>query len=305
MTVDLVPQLARAIDARARRILAPEGKTRAAVLVPMLSIDDAIHLLYTRRAASLPHHQGQISFPGGTHDPARDADAVATALREAHEEIGLLPGDVRVLGTLDDIETMTTRFVITPVVGIVPHPYAWAPCPRDVRVSSPQMPEPVVVAHEEYPKTSWYGSGVHEVELTPLLDAVKGHIPEGPATLEIWASDHSWFRMIRRRPLVSQPITVDVTPPTLEVLSKQHVARLGGSECLIYKVGADATSSGVQVGELFFPGTTGLFADPALRVALFALPESQPNAVVSAVAVDAAGNPRAASFDLVVPPRSF
>jgi murein DD-endopeptidase MepM/ murein hydrolase activator NlpD len=175
----------------------------------------------------------------------------------------------------------------------------------DVRVSSPQMPEPVVVAHEEYPKTSWYGSGVHEVELTPLLDAVKGHIPEGPATLEIWASDHSWFRMIRRRPLVSQPITVDVTPPTLEVLSKQHVARLGGSECLIYKVGADATSSGVQVGELFFPGTTGLFADPALRVALFALPESQPNAVVSAVAVDAAGNRRAASFDLVVRPRSF
>jgi len=132
MTVDLVPQLARAIDARARRILAPEGKTRAAVLVPMLPIDDAIHLLYTRRAASLPHHQGQISFPGGTHDPASDADAVATALREAHEEIGLLPADVRVLGALDDIETMTTRFVITPVVGVVPHPYAWAPCPREV-----------------------------------------------------------------------------------------------------------------------------------------------------------------------------
>ena len=132
MTVDLVPQIARAIDARVRRILAPEGKTRAAVLVPMLSIDDALHLLYTRRSASLPHHQGQVAFPGGTHDPGRDPSVTATALREAHEEIGLRPDDVRVLGTLDDIETMTSRFVITPVVGVVPHPYAWAPCPREV-----------------------------------------------------------------------------------------------------------------------------------------------------------------------------
>lgn len=131
MTVDLVPRLAHAIDARARRILEPGDKTRAAVLVPMLWIDDAVHLLYTRRAASLPHHQGQVSFPGGTLDPG-DASVTATALREAHEEIGLRPEDVRILGTLDDIETMTSRFLITPVVGVVPYPYSWTPSPREV-----------------------------------------------------------------------------------------------------------------------------------------------------------------------------
>jgi 8-oxo-dGTP pyrophosphatase MutT (NUDIX family) len=132
MIVDLVPQLARAIEARARRMLAPVGKTRAAVLVPLVPVGDVVHLLYTRRAASLPHHQGQVAFPGGTHDAGRDATVEATALREAHEEIGLRPEDVRVLGVLDDIETMSSRFVITPVVGVTPHPYPWAPCPREV-----------------------------------------------------------------------------------------------------------------------------------------------------------------------------
>jgi len=127
MIVDLVPQLVHAIEGRSRRTLAPDDKRRAAVLVPLLVVEDAPHLLYTRRAASLPHHQGQVAFPGGIHDPARDATLVATALREAHEEIGLAPADVRVLGTLDDIETMTSRFVITPVLGAVPHPYQWLP----------------------------------------------------------------------------------------------------------------------------------------------------------------------------------
>src|SRR5262249_44929667 len=143
------------------------------------------------------------------------------------------------------------------------------------------------------------------IELTPVLDAAKERIPEGPATLEVLASDHSWFRLVRGSPLVSRAITVDVTPPTLEALSKQHVARLGGSECLVYKVGPDAVLSGLQVAGLFSPGTTGLFADGALRASLFALPESLPNAPVSVVAVDAAGNRRTSSFDLVVRPRSF
>src|SRR4029079_5122998 len=125
------------------------------------------------------------------------------------------------------------------------------------------------------------------------------------ATLEIWASDHSLLRLLHRSPLVSQTITVDTTPPTLEVLSKQHVARLGGSECLVYKVGADAVSSGVQVGDLVFEGTAGLFTDPLLRAALLAPPQSLPTAPVSAIATDAAGNRRAASVDVVVRPRSF
>ena len=110
----------------------PRSDARAAaVLVPLLPADDGLHVVFTRRAASLPHHQGQIAFPGGTRAP-RDRDAEATALREAYEEVGLQPHDVRILGRLDDIETVASRFRITPIVGVVPHPYPWRPCPREV-----------------------------------------------------------------------------------------------------------------------------------------------------------------------------
>jgi 8-oxo-dGTP pyrophosphatase MutT (NUDIX family) len=73
-----------------------------------------------------------VAFPGGRFHPAEDPDLAATALREAHEEIGLAPADVRILGPLDDIETIATRFVITPFVGVVPHPYPWQPSPEEV-----------------------------------------------------------------------------------------------------------------------------------------------------------------------------
>ena len=131
MTEPLVTALAAALAARSRVVIPPPGKTVAAVLVPLLAIAGAPSLLFTRRSNFLPHHQGQISFPGGRHDP-EDADLAATALREAQEEIGLDPAHVRLLGALDDIETQATRFVITPFVGVVPHPYDFRPAPDEV-----------------------------------------------------------------------------------------------------------------------------------------------------------------------------
>ncbi len=129
---EVVRILAHALAARARRTLDESAKTRAAVLVPLLAVDDAPHVLFTRRANDLPHHRGEVAFPGGSHHPGDDADLSFTALRESHEEIGLAPGDVRLLGALDDIETMASRFVITPFVGVVPYPYPWRPCADEV-----------------------------------------------------------------------------------------------------------------------------------------------------------------------------
>ena len=131
MTEALVTALAAALGGRQRIVLAPPGKTVAAVLVPLLAVDGEPSLLFTRRSNLLPHHQGQIAFPGGGHDP-EDPDLAATALREAQEEIGLDPAHVRLLGPLDDLETVATRFVITPFVGVVPHPYAFRPSPDEV-----------------------------------------------------------------------------------------------------------------------------------------------------------------------------
>jgi 8-oxo-dGTP pyrophosphatase MutT (NUDIX family) len=128
---DLVAALARALAVRSRAVLAPAEKTASAVLVPLLAIDGEPNLLFTRRSQLLPHHQGQVAFPGGRRQEG-DADLAATALRETEEEIGLAPSNVRVLGAIDDIETVSTRFVITPFVGLVPHPYEFRPCAREV-----------------------------------------------------------------------------------------------------------------------------------------------------------------------------
>ena len=125
-------ELATKLTARPRRPLSTGEATPAAVLVPLQIVGDGLHIVYTRRAQAMPNHAGQVAFPGGVCDAARDADAAATALREAYEEIGLAPADVRLVGALDDIATVSSRFLITPFVGVVPHPYTWVPSPREV-----------------------------------------------------------------------------------------------------------------------------------------------------------------------------
>jgi len=131
MASDFLAALARELTARSRVALVLCDRTAAAVLVPLLRVDGELHVLFTRRATTLRHHQGQVAFPGGTWH-AGDADVEATALREAEEEIGLRPTDVQLLGRLDDIETVASGFRITPVVGFAPHPYQWRPCAREV-----------------------------------------------------------------------------------------------------------------------------------------------------------------------------
>jgi 8-oxo-dGTP pyrophosphatase MutT (NUDIX family) len=93
----------------------------AAVLMPLAWREDEWHLVFTRRTNDVEHHKGQVSFPGGGCD-AEDATPEQTALREAYEEIGLEPGDVRLLGRLNEMVTIT-RYRVTPVVGIIPWPY--------------------------------------------------------------------------------------------------------------------------------------------------------------------------------------
>jgi 8-oxo-dGTP pyrophosphatase MutT (NUDIX family) len=92
----------------------------AAVLVPIVLRPTALTVLLTQRTAHLRDHAGQVSFPGGRCEP-EDGSATATALREAREEIGLEPGQVEILGFLDEYRT-GTGFRVTPVVGLVQPP---------------------------------------------------------------------------------------------------------------------------------------------------------------------------------------
>jgi 8-oxo-dGTP pyrophosphatase MutT (NUDIX family) len=89
----------------------------ASVLVPLVQREQGLQVLLTRRSAHLRDHAGQISFPGGRAEP-HDANAAATALREAEEEVGLPASQVEVIGQLPAYTTVTS-FIVTPVIALV------------------------------------------------------------------------------------------------------------------------------------------------------------------------------------------
>lgn len=92
----------------------------AGVLIPVIERQSHLTVLLTRRSAELKHHASQISFPGGRMEQT-DPDIEATALRETHEEVGVAPADVSVLGYLEPMPTVT-GYAVTPVVGLLaPH----------------------------------------------------------------------------------------------------------------------------------------------------------------------------------------
>lgn len=117
-------------EVRAEPALLTRAPVAAAVLVPIVMHPHGATVLLTQRAAHLNAHAGQIAFPGGRVD-ITDADAVATALREAQEEIALAPDCVEVLGLLPPYTT-ATAYVVTPVVALVDAGATWQPHPGEV-----------------------------------------------------------------------------------------------------------------------------------------------------------------------------
>ena len=102
----------------------------AAVLVPIIARGNSLSVLFTTRTEHLTQHAGQISFPGGGSE-SEDADAVATALRETHEEIGIAPAIVQPFGYLDCFETISS-YCVTPVVGSLDAAYTTTLDSREV-----------------------------------------------------------------------------------------------------------------------------------------------------------------------------
>ncbi|MCY4542115.1 MAG: CoA pyrophosphatase [Rhodobacteraceae bacterium] len=117
------------LNAGAPRIATGRAKP-ASVLMPLIERSGEVHVILTKRAGNLKNHAGQISFPGGKADP-EDRNSLATALREAQEEIGLATTQVRILGRCAQHRT-STGFVVTPFVGVVTLPFVAQPLASEV-----------------------------------------------------------------------------------------------------------------------------------------------------------------------------
>ena len=110
---------------------APNDRKSAAVLVPLMHHEGALEVLYTRRSDRLASHTGQVAFPGGRFD-RRDTDLLAAALRETHEEVGIEPHQVSVLGTFPGRRTNATDIAVTPFVGVIEGNPQLRPDPKEV-----------------------------------------------------------------------------------------------------------------------------------------------------------------------------
>jgi 8-oxo-dGTP pyrophosphatase MutT (NUDIX family) len=102
------------------------------VLVPLfVDAHGELHAVFTERRADLRRHGGEISFPGGRRDED-DAHLCETALRETHEEIGLPPAAVELLGALQPTPTFVTNYAIYPFVGMIDPGFAWVVAEAEV-----------------------------------------------------------------------------------------------------------------------------------------------------------------------------
>ena len=158
MTLDELVALTRErLAARARLVVPKSALVRAAVLVPLIDRGEPC-LVFTKRTEHVGTHRGQISFPGGTLDPA-DPSLLDAALRECEEEVGLPRAAVEPLGALDDTETVATQFVITPWVGVIREPVTWRPDGEEIeRVI--EVPWAALVDHANFRVEHWERGGV-------------------------------------------------------------------------------------------------------------------------------------------------
>jgi len=137
-------KLREALSRRRKQPIVDARLVPSAVLLPVYYREGQYYILLTQRTERVKEHKGQISFPGGARQEG-DRTLLDTALRESAEEIGLAPGEVEVLGELDDTVTATSNYIVSPFVGVIPWPY-------------------------EFRVDGWEAEAIIEVPISALLD---------------------------------------------------------------------------------------------------------------------------------------
>lgn len=139
-----------------------------------------------------------------------------------------------------------------------------------------------------------FGRPTMEKKFTVGLSAKLAGVKEGPAVVRVTARDRSWWRFFRGNETVLQKnVTIDVTPPTIELIADNPYVNFGGCGLIVYKVSPDTVATGIKIANDFFPGYKGQTKDPNAYIAFFAHPYNVPEderAVL--IATDKAGNTR-------------
>jgi 8-oxo-dGTP pyrophosphatase MutT (NUDIX family) len=130
----------------------PFGRKSAAVLIPLFEEEGEARVILTRRSGNLRSHTGEVSFPGGRIDD--DETPLQAALREAHEEVGIDPSSVSVLGPLAPLATMSRSSAITPFVGVLPGRPALTPNPAEVELAF-DVPLADLLADDVFEEEIW------------------------------------------------------------------------------------------------------------------------------------------------------
>jgi 8-oxo-dGTP pyrophosphatase MutT (NUDIX family) len=118
--INMINKLREFLSHHQKKTITDEKRKPSAVLVPIYNEEGQCHILFIHRTDNVKEHKGQISFPGGAR---QDGESLLdTALRESQEEVALSPNEVEILGELDDTLTVTSNFVVTPFVGVIPGP---------------------------------------------------------------------------------------------------------------------------------------------------------------------------------------
>ena len=127
-----------------------------------------------------------------------------------------------------------------------------------------------------------------------LLSSKLTGVKEGPAVFRVSARDRSLWNFFRgNETVVQKNVTIDITPPTIELIADDPYINFGGSGLIVYKTSADAVTSGIKIGNYFFPGYKGQVKDPNAMIAFFAHPYNvAPEEKAILVATDKAGNTR-------------
>ena len=164
---------------------------------------------------------------------------------------------------------------------------------RKVWVAMVKDGKEVVLADERFPAAGFFSGGeIKNKTLNIVFEAQKYGFSDGKAILRLAVRDYSWRDWWQgNQTYVEKTLTIDTQPPQIEVISSAHNLNQGGAGLVIYRTSEDCRDTGVQVGDDFFPGYSGYYQDPRIRMAFIGLDYRQgPGTPIRIKAVDEAGN---------------